>query len=42
MSIYAPTSTEYQQAEGEQGDHSMFAKKPDVLLKGRRINAWKY
>ena len=36
MSIYGPTSTESQlapQAEGEQGDHSMFAKKPDVLLK---------
>ena len=33
MSIYGPTSTEYQQAEGEQGYHSMFAKKPDVLLK---------
>ena len=35
MSIYGPTSTESkqaQQAEGEQGDHSMFAKKPDVLL----------
>ena len=36
MSIYGPTSTESQQAqhaEGEQVDHSMFAKKPDVLLK---------
>ena len=33
MSIYGATSTESQQAEGEQGDHSMFAKKPDVLLK---------
>ena len=36
MSIYGPTSTESQQAqhaEGEQGDHSMFATKPDVLLK---------
>ena len=33
MSIYGPTSTESQQAEGEQGDHSMYAKKPDVLLK---------
>ena len=33
MSIYGPTSTESQQAEAEQGDHSMFAKKPDVLLK---------
>ena len=33
MMIYGPTSTESQQAEGEQGDHSMFAKKPDVLQK---------
>ena len=34
MSIYGPTeSQQAQQAEGEQGDHSMFAKKPDVLLK---------
>ena len=36
MSIYGPTSTESkqaQQAEGEQRDHSMFAKKPDVLQK---------
>ena len=33
MSIYGPTSTESQHAEGEQGDHSMYAKKPDVLLK---------
>ena len=36
MSIYGPTSTESQQAqhaEREQGDHSMCAKKPDVLLK---------
>ena len=33
MSIYGPTSTESQHAEGEQVDHSMFAKKPDVLQK---------
>ena len=26
MIIYGPTSTESQQAEGEQGDHSMYAK----------------
>ena len=32
MSIYGPTSTE-SQGENEQVDHSMFAKKPDVLLK---------
>ena len=33
MSIYGPTSTESQHAEGEQVDHSVYAKKPDVLLK---------
>ena len=33
MSIYGPTSTESQYAEGEQVDHSVYAKKPDVLLK---------
>ena len=40
MSIYGPTSTESQQAqhaEGEQGDHSMYAKKPDVLQKVGRL-----
>ena len=34
MSIYGPTESQHaQHAEGEQVDHSMFAKKPDVLLK---------
>ena len=34
MSIYGPTeSQQAQHAEGEQVDHSMFAKKPDVLQK---------
>ena len=45
MSIYGPTSTESQlaqQAEGEQGDHSMFAKKARCVAKIRRIDAWKY
>ena len=33
MSIYGPTSTKSQHVEGEQVDHSVYAKKPDVLLK---------
>ena len=32
MSIYGPTSTK-SQGENEQVDHSVYAKKPDVLLK---------
>ena len=32
MSIYGPTSTKAQE-ENEQVDHSVYAKKPDVLLK---------
>ena len=32
MSIYGPTSTE-SQGENEEVDHSVYAKKPDVLLK---------
>ena len=32
MSIYGPTSTEFQ-GENEEVDHSVYAKKPDVLLK---------
>ena len=41
MSIYGPT-LETNQEENEQVDHSLYAKKPDVLLENRRIDAWKY
>ena len=36
MSIYGPTSTKAQE-ENEQVDHSVYAKKPDVLLKNMEI-----